>query len=257
MIFALARTLFWDFAIQAVAAVISIALRTEKFYDLSGGLTFLAVVYVSYTSQAKPTFFHSIQSLCVCLWAVRLSGFLFVRALRFGDQRFKKVKEHPARFLLFFFVQAVWVFLTSMPTLLCNVSNRPSLEFHTGLPQLLGWGIFLFGFLFEAIADFQKYTFKCNPENESKFISSGLWSLSQHPNYFGEITLWTGLYISAAFVPGGHPLLFLISPLFVTFLLLKVSGIPTLSRSEKKRSADSVAHKKYIENTALLIPFVW
>ena len=95
----------------------------------------------------------------------------------------------------------IWVYLTLLPTLLLNSSSRdPEL----GVRDILGWCLWLVGMSFECLADFQKAVFRSDPENRTRFISTGLWAISRHPNYFGEILLWFGLYVSASTVFRGY-----------------------------------------------------
>eukprot|EP00042_Codosiga_hollandica_P030488 m.177406 g.177406 ORF g.177406 m.177406 type:complete len:274 (-) comp53371_c0_seq28:693-1514(-) len=173
-----------DFGLQIVFGVIAIVLRTERFYDLIGSLTFITLASVSLAWRGSdddggvsPR--RIVQTSCVLLWAVRLGLFLVTRAALGEDRRFRKAKENPVLFMVYWLIQGVWVFLTLLPTLLLNTTAH-----NAGMSPLdyVGWGAFLFGFAFESIADNQKRFFSAVPENKGRFISVGLWSISRHPN---------------------------------------------------------------------------
>ncbi|KAF6029296.1 hypothetical protein EB796_012396 [Bugula neritina] len=152
--------------------------------------------------------------------ASRLGLFLFTRILADGrDRRFNKIKEDPKRFFVAWFLQGVWVFTNILPTL---IQNSKSVDVPIGKKEYLGWSSWFVGFLIQIVADHQKSVFRANPANADKFISTGLWRLSRHPNYFGEILMWFGLYLSAFDTLKGYDHLAVISPLFSTFILTKV-----------------------------------
>ena len=148
----------------------------------------------------------------------------------------------------------MWVFLTLLPTLILN-SKKEDKELCTR--DYVGWTIWLGGMLLEVVADYQKYTFRSNPANHDKWISHGLWSVVRYPNYLGEILLWTGLFISASSTFKGADYLSVISPLFVAFLLTKVSGVPLLEHQSMKRWKDNPEFLSYVQRTPKMIPFVW
>ncbi|KAI8496274.1 hypothetical protein Bbelb_261150 [Branchiostoma belcheri] len=199
--------------------------------------------------------FLRVQTTLVLIWALRLGSYLFLRVLRDGkDVRFDEAKRNPVHFLVFWTLQAVWVFITLLPTLILNAKTR---DRSLGFQDYLGWTIWTVGLLLEAVADYQKSVFKADPENSGKFIQSGLWSISQHPNYLGEISLWLGLYITAAGVMSGWEHISVVSPVFVAFLLLKVSGVPLLDELGMKRWGNNPAYVAYRQRTAVLVPFVW
>ena len=111
--------------------------------------------------------------------------------------------------------------------------------------------------MIEATADYQKTKFRSNPLNKDKFVKTGLWSISRHPNYFGEILIWCGLFLPASNVLEGKEWLSIISPMFVSYLLTKVSGIPILEKYADRKWGALSEYQKYKQNTAKLIPFVW
>ncbi|CAF3903672.1 unnamed protein product [Rotaria sordida] len=123
-----------------------------------------------------------------------LGIFLFYRILKTGkDSRFDHMRNSPFKLFITWTMQDIWVIMTLLPTFYLNQKqiDKPLIK-----TDYIGWSIWLFGFIFEIIADKQKMSFKNNPNNKSKFIDIGLWKYSRHPNYFGEISTWLGLYIS-------------------------------------------------------------
>lgn len=244
-----------DVGIQWAGFAVSAALKTEKFYDLLGSGTFLYLAYKSLQWGKRYFARQKIQTGLVMVWALRLGLYLFSRILKDGhDRRFDKVRNVPTKFFLFWTVQAVWVFITLLPTLILNAKQHDE-ELSTR--DYIGWGIWGLGFFFEALSDYQKSEFRADPDNAGKFITSGLWSLSRHPNYFGEILVWAGLFISASSVMRGSDYISLISPIFVTFLLTKVSGVPLLERSAMKRWGTDPLYQEYVRKTPVLIPFLY
>jgi len=149
-----------------------------------------------------------------------------MRILKDGsDRRFDKARDSPSVLFKFWTIQGLWVFITLLPTLIQNGERR---NVPVGTRDYIGWAVWSVGFLFEVVADMQKSIFKANPLNEGKFISSGLWSVSRHPNYFGEISLWFGIYISCSSVFRGVQYLSVLSPVLVMLLITKLSGIVTI-----------------------------
>ncbi|XP_066264051.1 uncharacterized protein [Branchiostoma lanceolatum] len=244
-----------DLGIQWVGWAAAVAFSTEKFFDLAGSATYALVAYLSLQWGGGHFTRQKVQTTLVLIWAFRLGSYLFMRVLREGkDVRFDEAKRNPAHFLVYWTLQAVWVFITLLPTLILNAKSRDRV---LGFQDYLGWFLWAVGILLEAVADHQKSVFKADPENSGKFIQSGLWSISQHPNYLGEITLWLGLYITAAGVMRGWEHISIVSPVFVAFLLLKVSGVPLLDELGMKRWGNNPGYLAYRERTAVLVPFVW
>lgn len=241
-----------DMGVQWVAWGVSAALKTERFYDLTGSATFIALSYLS-QQWSKGFNRQMIQSNMVMAWAFRLGSYLFTRIIKDGkDKRFDNVRDNPLRFFSFWTIQGVWVFVTLLPTLMLNneKSDRP-----LGKQDYIGWAMWATGMFFEVLADYQKSTFRNDPNNQGKFITSGLWSLSRHPNYFGEILLWFGLYFSASTVFRGWQYLAVLSPVFVQLLITKLSGIPMLEAAGMKKWGHLPEYQNYLRNTPTLIPF--
>jgi steroid 5-alpha reductase family enzyme len=188
----------------------------------------------------------------VVIWASRLGLFLFRRILRAGkDARFDEIKPSFFRFLNFWTLQGLWVALT-LAAAMAAITTTTRKEL--GWFALAGGLVWVFGFAIEAIADAQKNRFRADPANKGKFIHTGLWAWSRHPNYFGEIVLWIGVAIIALPVLQGWQWVTLISPVFVALLITRVSGVPMLEKKADERWGGQEDYEAYKERTPVLIP---
>ena len=230
--------------------------KTERFYDLTGGLTYLTVVGFSLWagSQSEPPSPRElIISLLVVIWSLRLSSFLYFRIHRTGkDGRFDQLKTSPIRFLVPWTLQGLWVFLTMIVVIVIN--SQADSGTPLGIWDGIGLSIWILGFGIEAIADKQKTVFNTEPNNQGKWIDSGLWSYSRHPNYLGEILLWTGIAFFGISCFTGLERVAWVSPIFIYLLLTKVSGIPILDKRALEKWGDDLEYQKYRENTPALLP---
>ena len=230
--------------------------KTERFYDLAGGLTYLTVVGFSLWAGAQsepPSLRELIISVLVVIWSLRLSFFLYFRIRRTGkDGRFDQLKTSPIRFLVPWTLQGLWVFLTMIVVIVINsqADSAPPL----GVWDAVGLFVWVLGFGIETIADQQKTAFNTEPTNRGKWIESGLWSYSRHPNYLGEILLWTGIAFFGISCFTGLERVAWISPIFIYILLTKVSGTPILDKRALEKWGDDPLYQKYRENTPALIP---
>ncbi len=230
--------------------------KTERFYDLTGGLTYLTVVGFSLWAGSlsePPSLRELIVSLLVVIWSLRLSFFLYFRIHRTGkDGRFDQLKTSPIRFLVPWTLQGLWVFLTMIVVIVINsqADSAPSIGIWDGI----GLSMWILGFAIEVIADNQKTVFNTEPKNQDKWIDSGLWSYSRHPNYFGEILLWTGIAIFGVSCFSGLEKIAWISPIFIYILLTKISGTPILDRRAIEKWGDNPEYQIYRDTTPLLIP---
>ena len=230
--------------------------KTERFYDLAGGLTYLAVVGFSLWAGAQsepPSLRELIISVLVVIWSLRLSFFLYFRIHRTGkDGRFDQLKTSPIRFLVPWTLQGLWVFLTMVVVIVINsqADSAPPL----GIWDAVGLFVWVLGFGIETIADQQKTAFNTEPTNQGKWIESGLWSYSRHPNYLGEILLWTGIAFFGISCFTGLERVAWISPIFIYILLTKVSGTPILDKRALEKWGDDPLYQKYRESTPALIP---
>lgn len=247
------KVLAVDFGVQWIGWALSSYLQTERFYDLTGAATFVSLAYLS-LSWSKGHLRQTVLSNMVMAWAIRLGSFLFVRILKDGkDKRFDGVRDNPRRLFMYWNIQGVWIFVSLLPTLMLNHEDR---DRPISSQDHLGWTLWAVGMLFEIVADLQKSMFKRDKNNEGKFIRTGLWAVSRHPNYFGEILLWFGLYISAASVFRGPQYLAVLSPVWIHLLITRVSGIPMLEKAGKKKWGHLPEYQEYLRNTAPLVPFL-
>jgi steroid 5-alpha reductase family enzyme len=240
------------FIIQWIAFVPAYILQTEKFFDLTGSITFISVVICAVLLTPVVDSRSLLLLAMVIIWAARLGYFLFTRIRAAGeDRRFRELKTSFARFLVTWTIQGLWVTL-SLAAALAAITSLTKLNL--GVFALVGFLIWLLGFMLEVIADRQKSTFRQAPENEGKFVNVGLWSWSRHPNYFGEITLWIGVAVVAFPVLSGWQYLTLISPLFIILLLTRISGIPMLETRADEKWGGQDDYEAYKASTSVLIP---
>eukprot|EP01103_Thecamoeba_quadrilineata_P000564 TRINITY_DN10490_c0_g1_i1.p1 TRINITY_DN10490_c0_g1~~TRINITY_DN10490_c0_g1_i1.p1 ORF type:complete len:240 (-),score=33.48 TRINITY_DN10490_c0_g1_i1:30-749(-) len=201
-----------DLSVQWGAFAVAAILQTEKFYDLAGGTTFVLLSLLSLNWGNHFFLRQKIVTGQIVIWGLRLSLFLFSRILRDGkDSRFDRIRTKPKIFFIYWTVQALWVYLTLLPVLILNDnSNNPPID----IVDKIGWGLWGAGFLLESVADAQKTIFKSNPNNHNRWIQSGLWKFSRHPNYFGEILVWIGVFLSSSRTMTGYQYLSVVSPFF-------------------------------------------
>lgn len=244
------------FALNWAAFVPSSIAQTEKFYDLTGAATYISTILVACFLSAPLDFRAALVAVLVVIWSMRLGSFLFLRIRHAGgrDRRFDHIKISPPRFLIAWTLQALWVVITASSAF--AVISTPHCE-PPGVFLWCGLLLWLLGFAFEAIADRQKKKFMESTENHGKFIRTGLWAYSQHPNYFGEITLWLGIAVIAFPVLAGWSFLVLLSPVFVAVLLTRVSGINLLDRAAMAKWGDDPAYLDYRRTTPVLVPRLW
>lgn len=240
------------FAVNWVAFVPAYLGRTERFYDLTGSITYLGVVASALALSGATDLRAILLGTLVALWAVRLGSFLFARIRREGgDARFEGIKVSFPRFLMAWTLQGLWVLLTLACALVAITSPAaPPL----GGFAIVGAVVWVVGFSIEVIADRQKSRFRSDPANRGRFIQTGLWARSRHPNYFGEITLWVGVALIALPELGGWQHVTLVSPVFVYLLLTRVSGIPILEERAEARWGDDPAYRAYRDRTPSLLP---
>jgi steroid 5-alpha reductase family enzyme len=248
------NAVFLAFAIQWIAFIPAYIFQTEKFYDLTGSLTYLLVIWYSLTLSSDQ--FTNLNGanivivLLISLWAIRLGSFLFMRIHHDGeDKRFRSIKPSASQFFMTWTLQGLWVSLCSMCALTAISSN-------TGIVMnaffYIGLALFIIGFAIEVMADMEKSAFKANQENKDKFITTGLWARSRHPNYFGEIVLWTGIAVMSFSSLEGLQYLTLISPIFTYLLLVYVSGVRMLEARADLKWGDNPAYQEYKKKTPVL-----
>lgn len=247
------------FGIQFAVFIPAYVYQTERFFDLTGSLTYLlCTCYSLYAGSVVNgglcTFQSKVVSILVATWALRLGSFLFNRILQDGkDTRFDELKPDFFRFLNVWALQGLWVFLTALPVFITNASQVGA----QGLSPLgmVGVCVWTLGFGIESVADYQKRYWRSLKDKQKPFIDYGLWYYSRHPNYFGEITLWTGMFLICCGSFKGSQHIGLLSPLFVYTLLNYVSGVPLLEKSSDKKYGHLKEYSEYKSNTNCLVPW--
>ncbi len=240
------------FLVQWVAFVPAALARSERYYDLTGSLTYVAAILTALTATSRFDTLALVLTALVVIWALRLGLYLFRRVRRVGeDRRFREIKYSPSRFFLAWTLQGLWVSVTAAPALAAIAAARPG-EF--GLLGLVGVGVWAVGFAIEVIADLEKSRFAADPAKGGRFIAEGLWSLSRHPNYFGEIVVWIGVAMVALPALSGVALVTLVSPCFVALLLTRISGIPLLEQAADEKWGGREDYEAYKRATPVLIP---
>jgi len=240
------------FLIQWLVFIPAYWFQTEKFFDLTGGLTYISITVLALLASPTVDKRSLLLAGLVIIWAVRLGGFLFRRIQKAGkDDRFDELKPSFFRFLNVWTIQGLWVTFTVAAALVAITTTfRKELD----LFAIIGFLVWVIGFGIEVVADAQKGRFSADPANKGKFIQTGLWSRSRHPNYFGEIMLWVGVAIIALPVLQGWQWVALISPVFVTLLLTRVSGVPLLEKKADTKWGGQEDYENYKKNTPVLIP---
>lgn len=240
------------FVVQWIVYIPAAIAQSDRYFDATGSATYIVVTIMLLVLSPGLDPRNVILAALVVIWAARLGSFLFTRNRRSGtDDRFDEIKTSKLRFLSVWTVQGLWVSLTAAAAWISLASsNAAPLDWTTWL----GLAIWIVGFAFEVIADQQKRRFKADASNDGRFIQSGLWSISRHPNYFGEILLWVGVLIIAIPVLQGWQWIALLSPIFVIVLLTRVSGIPLLEQKAKRKWGDDPEYQEYRARTSLLIP---
>ena len=240
------------FTIQWLAFIPAWHFKTERFYDLTGGLTYTLVVLLALLFTDTSHWRSVLLGLLVIIWSLRLGLFLFLRIRAAGgDSRFEQIKVAPRRFFIAWTLQAVWITFTVSAAVLAMTSTQ---EADFSAISVLGLVLWLVGFSMEVVADQQKMRFRKNPANANRFINTGLWSFCRHPNYTGEIMLWLGIALIAFPVLEGWRLLALLSPVLVATLLIKGSGIPLLERAAEAKWGDTDDYQRYKASTPRLFP---
>lgn len=244
-----------SFLIQFVAYVPAYVFQTEKFYDLTGSVTYLTCVWYSYAAgmrampEAGVRLRPTVTSCLVSIWALRLGSFLFRRVLEDnGDSRFTEIKPNAVRFLVAWTLQGLWVFLTAFAVFVINASTADS---SLGVVDCVGIAVWALNFAVEVVADRQKSWWRKQPENKGKFIEYGLWYYSRHPNYAGEVLLWLGIFIIGAASLQGTQWVTVISPIFVFSLIYFVSGVPMLEKKADQRWGGQRDYDNYKATTSV------
>ena len=214
------------FIVQWVMFIPAWIYHTEHYFDLTGSLTYITLTIFALLTAGLGNERALLIGALVMIWATRLGSFLFIRISKAGeDRRFRKMKMNFLQFLMTWTLQGLWVYITYAAGLAAMTSVA---EVPIGPIAIAGAALWALGFGIEVVADRQKTAFRKDPSNQDKFIQSGLWAWSRHPNYFGEILLWCGIMVIAIPVLEGLQYATLISPIFVIVLLTKISGVRML-----------------------------
>ncbi|GAB4860983.1 hypothetical protein Ancab_036143 [Ancistrocladus abbreviatus] len=248
----LALTAIVTVGYQLAFFVVTALLKFDKVTDFAGSTNFIILAILTLVLKGAWYFRQLVLSLLVVIWGLRLGLFLLMRILQWGeDRRFDEMRANLGKLAVFWIFQAVWVWTVSLPVTIVNASdNNPSIQ----AADIIGWIMWSIGLAVEATADQQKLAFKNSPGNRGKWSDVGLWKYSRHPNYFGEILLWWGIFVSATPVLEDAEWLVVFGPVFLTLLLLFVSGIPLLEDSADKKFGNVAEYRSYKRVTSPLIP---
>lgn len=240
------------FAIQVAAFIPAFITQSERFYDLTGSLTYISLTALAAVLAAPLDTRSALLVALVSVWAARLGTYLFRRIRKSGkDSRFDDIKPSFTRFLNAWVVQGLWVtFTAGAAWAAVTAADRTPMD----TVAFVGLAVWLLGFGLEATADLQKSRFIADPANAGRFINTGLWSWSRHPNYFGEITIWVGVALIAAPALSGWQLVTLVSPVFVFGLITRVSGIPLLEKYADDHWGGQADYEAYKSRTSVLVP---
>ena len=247
----LLTTLAICLAIQALFFAFAATLRTDKVTDLSYGLTFVIVAGLLLFPGDPGQRPQLTLASMVALWGVRLAGYLLFRIIHMGrDQRFDGVRENFWRFFRFWLFQGIAVWVIMLPVIVWFSAPGPWSAWMTA--GLIVWAA---GLIIETVADSQKFAVKRRPDGASRWMDNGLWRFSRHPNYFGELLVWWGVFVFVAGDLAGAAWVTIAGPLAITFLLLRVTGIPTLEASAQRKWGDNRAYQEYVRRTSRLVPW--
>ncbi|GAQ77797.1 hypothetical protein KFL_000030740 [Klebsormidium nitens] len=248
----LAITAIVTVAYQVTFFIIAWSFKFDKVTDFAGGTNFVVLAILTFFLGATWHARQIVLTLFVIVWGVRLGGFLLMRILQWGaDTRFDETRENFWKFAAFWVFQAIWVFTVSLPLTIVNATLRnPSL----GAADYVGWVMWGVGFLFEVFADQQKLNFKKDRANKGRWCDVGVWGYSRHPNYFGELMMWWGIFVSSTRVLHKGQWAAVLGPITITIILLFLSGIPLLEASADKNHGGKPEYALYKRRTSPLIP---
>lgn len=232
-----------------IGSVIGFIKNRHDIADVMWGLWFVAFAIENFLAVPNYNFQSIILLLMVFIWGLRLSAHIGKRFLKKSsmDKRYVELLKRSSPLIIFFKVyilQAILAFVVLSPVTLFFIQQES-----TFLPIFaLGVAVFLIGFGFEVIGDYQLSKFLGDKKNKGKILNSGLWKYTRHPNYFGEVLLWWGVFIAT--LASLQSFVGIIGPITISFLILKVSGVPML----EKNMANNPKYAKYIESTSMFWP---
>lgn len=242
--------LLLSLGINAILFVIAFSMKSDKLTDLSYATSFIAIAAAGFL-HSEQSIYHTILLVMIAAWSARLGAFLLYRILRVGkDQRFDDIRENFFKFGKFWLGQAIAAWIIMLPAILAFEASAGM-----SILALVGACVWVIGLTIETQADLQKIMFRSNPSNKDKWIASGLWKYSRHPNYFGEITIWLGVYLYALSVlPFTQALVGITSPLLIACILIFVSGLPPLEKYADEKWGNDKAYQRYKAQTSVLVP---
>ena len=249
------NTAWYVLIIHWLAFIPALIFKTEKFYDLTGSICYaFAAIYVYLQSYGIFLSLSLFISLAILIWTLRLGSFLLKRVMDAGeDKRFRTIKTNPTQFFMTFNLSALWVVICS----LCALTAVSNGVLEVKPIFYMGLLVFIIGFLIEVIADNQKTAFRAVPENANSFITTGLWSVSRHPNYFGEVTLWLGIAMMSLPYLEGVQYWTLISPIFSFVLIYFVSGVRMLEARANVKWGENKEYLDYVKKTPIFFPKIF
>ena len=249
------KTAWYVLVIHWLAFIPALIFKTEKFYDLTGSICYaFSAIYVYLQSYGMFLSLSFFISLAILIWTLRLGSFLLKRVMDAGeDKRFRTIKTNPTQFFMTFNLSALWVVICS----LCALTAVSNGVLEVKPIFYMGLLVFIIGFLIEVIADNQKTAFRAVPENTNSFITTGLWSVSRHPNYFGEVTLWLGIAMMSLPYLEGVQYWTLISPIFSFVLIYFVSGVRMLEARANVKWGENKEYLDYVKKTPIFFPKIF
>ena len=224
--------------------------QSDHLTDISYSLCFIAVTLYFLFAYGNLSAGSVVLALMVILWGIRLGGFLFYRIHKMGkDSRFDAFRGNAGGFLKFWLLQSLSISIIVLPVLFGLMATNIEVNIYALFLWCIGW-------ILQSVADWQKFTFRSHHPSSS-FISTGLYSYVRHPNYTGEILIWVAIFWYVSSVLSGWTWSAVISPIWIIFLLVAVSGIPLIEVANSKKYAGNADFQKYVSKTWRLIPFVY
>lgn len=241
------------FSFVSILFVLSLIFKRNDIADIAWGIGILLVASTSYVLNTEKNTLVSILLVLVGLWGLRLSIRIFLRNIqKEEDYRYKKWRDEWGKwfcirsYFQIYLLQGFLMMVVGYSVIHANVYGGNQ---SIGVLTILGVAIWCIGYFFEVVGDYQLDKFIKSRPKEGTILSTGLWKYTRHPNYFGEVTMWWGLWLIVSTFPFSY--IALISPLMITFLILKVSGIPML----EKRFEGNTDFEEYKRKTSAFFPW--